>query len=211
MMLDAGKPGWVVVSEAVGHDPADTSGVDFTRWSRHGLGVICRINNGFPPDGTLPHSSLYDPFARRVASFVAASSGCKIWVIGNEMNYAVERPGVQVDWSRHASTRSDQPELADPRRRGLVVRFNVLPDHSTEIRTTRGAMISPGEEITPELYARAFRLCRDAIRRLPEHGDDQVVVGAVAPWNSQTIYAGNANGDWIQYFRDILDLLGPEG
>jgi hypothetical protein len=144
-----------------------------------------------------------------VASFVAASSGCKIWVIGNEMNYAVERPGVQVDWSRHASTRSTTPEGGDPLRRGLVTRFNVLPDHSTEIRTTRGATISPGEVITPEMYARCYKLCRDAIHRLPGHADDQIVVGAVAPWNSQTIYAGNANGDWVQYFRDILEQLGP--
>lgn len=209
MLLDAGKPGWVVCAEAVGCDPENHAGADLSLWSRHGLGVICRINHGFPPEGTLPHSSLYEPFARRVANFVAASSGCKIWVIGNEMNYAVERPGVQVDWSRHASTRSSEPTQADPRRRGLVVRFNVLPDHSTEIRTTRGALVSPGEVITPEMYARCYRLCRDAIHRLPGHADDQVLVGAVAPWNSQTIYPGNANGDWIQYFRDILELLGP--
>lgn len=209
MLLDAGKPGWIVCAEAIGCDPANQEGVDFTLWSRHGLGVICRINHGFPPEGTLPHSSQYEEFARRAANFVAASPGCKIWVIGNEMNYAVERPGVQVDWSRHASTRSSEPAQADPRRRGLVVRFNVLPDHSTEIRTTRGALVSPGEVITPEMYARCYRLCRDAIHRLPGHEDDQVLVGAVAPWNSQTIYTGNANGDWVQYFRDILEALGP--
>ncbi len=210
LFLDAGRTGWIVFNEAIGHDPKDTSGADFTRWSELGLGVICRLNHGFPPDGTLPHSSLYEEFARRAANFVAASSGCKIWVIGNEMNYAVERPGVQVDWSRHASTRGSTPEESDPQRRGLVTRFNVLPDFSTEIRTTRGATISPGEVITPEMYARCYRLCRDAIHRLPNHADDQVLVGAVAPWNSQTIYAGNANGDWIQYFRDILETLGPK-
>jgi hypothetical protein len=209
LMLDAGRRGWILFNEAIGHDPADKSGVDFGRWSDQGFGIICRLNNGFPPDGTIPHSSLYEEFARRVANFVAASSGCKIWVIGNEMNYAVERPGVQVDWSRHASTRATTPQQGDPLRRGLVTRFNVLPDHSTEIRTTRGATISPGEVITPEMYARCYKLCRDAIHRLPGHAGDQVVVGAVAPWNSQTIYAGNANGDWVQYFRDILEQLGP--
>jgi N-acetyl-anhydromuramyl-L-alanine amidase AmpD len=209
LMLGAGRSGWIVFNEAIGHEPADKNGVDFSRWSSQGLGIICRLNNGFPPDGTLPHSSLYEQFARRVANFVEASSGCKIWVIGNEMNYAVERPGVQVDWSRHASTRATIPEQADPQRRGLVTRFNALPDHSTEIRTTRGATISPGEVITPEMYARCYKLCREAIHRLPGHADDQVIVGAVAPWNTQTIYAGNANGDWVQYFRDILEQLGP--
>ena len=52
---------------------------------------------------------------------------------------------------------------ADPNRRGVSVRFNALPDNSTEIRTTRGAIVSPGEVITPDLYVRCFRLCRDAI------------------------------------------------
>ena len=209
LMLAAGRSGWIVFNEAIGHDPADKSGADFSRWSGQGLGVICRLNNGFPPDGSIPHASDYEHFARRVANFVAASSGCKIWVIGNEMNYAIERPGVQVDWSRHVTTRATIPEQSDPLRRGLVTRFNVLPDHSTEIRTTRGATISPGEVITPEMYARCYKLCRDAIHRLPGHADDQVIVGAVTPCNTQTIYAGNANGDWVQYFHDILELLGP--
>ncbi|RIK37160.1 MAG: hypothetical protein DCC55_25140, partial [Chloroflexi bacterium] len=54
-----------------------------------------------------------------------------------------------------------------------------------------------------------YRLCREAIHRLPGHEDDQVLVGAVAPWNTQTMYTGNANGDWALYFRDILAELGP--
>ena len=211
LLLDANRSGWIVFNEAIGHDPNNTQGADFRRWSGEGLGVICRLNNGFPPDGTLPPRTHYEQFARRAANFVANSRGCRIWVIGNEMNYAVERPGVQVDWSRHATTReTTEPELSDPAKRGLVVRFNVLPDHSTEIRTTRGALISPGEVITPDMYARCYRLCRDAIHRVAGHENDQVLVGAVAPWNTQTIYQGNANGDWVQYFRDILEELGPE-
>jgi N-acetyl-anhydromuramyl-L-alanine amidase AmpD len=207
-MLAAGRPGWVLFCEAIGRDPNDRTGIDFSSFSQRGLGVICRLDHGYEPDGTLPYSRHYEAFARRVANFVATSRGCKIWIIGNEMNYAVQRPGIQIDWSRHATNRSGPPETADPLRRGLAVRFNVLPDHSTEIRTTRGAVISQGELITPELYARCYRLCREAIRRLPGHEDDQILVGAVAPWNTQTIYTGNANGNWVQYFRDILDGLG---
>lgn len=210
-MLAAERPGWVVFSESIGHNPNDHSGLDFTTFSNQGLGVICRLHNGYEPEGTLPYSRHYEDFARRVANFVAVSRGCKIWVIGNEMNYAAERPGIQIDWARHATMRSGPPDKADPTRRGVPVRFNALPDNSTEIRTTRGAIISPGESITPELYARCYRLCRDAIHRLPGHEDDQVLVGAVAPWNTQTIYGENANGDWVRYFRDILDLLGPDG
>ena len=76
-------------------------GVDYSAYADRGLGIIARLNHGYEPDGTLPHSSLYEAYARRVANFVATSRGCKIWVIGNEMNYAIERPGVKVDWSRH--------------------------------------------------------------------------------------------------------------
>ncbi len=210
LMLEAGKPGWVMFSEALGHDPDDRSGVDYSSFSKRGLGVIVRLNHGYEPDGTIPHSSQYELFARRIANFVATSRGCKIWVIGNEMNYAVERPGIHIDWSRHNSRRDGPAENADPMRRGLAVRFNILPEQSTEIRTTRGAIISPGEPIEPEMYARCYRLCRDAIHRLPGHEDDQVLVGAVAPWNTQTLYAGNPNGDWVLYFRHILERLGPD-
>jgi N-acetyl-anhydromuramyl-L-alanine amidase AmpD len=209
-MLDAARPGWVVFTEALGHDTEDRSGVDYSAYAERGLGIIARLNHGYEPDGTLPHSSSYEAYARRVANFVATSRGCKTWVIGNEMNYAVERPGVKVDWSRHNSVREGPPEAADPLRRGLATRFTAQPDSSREIRTTRGALISPGEVITPELYVRCYRLCRDAIHRIPGHQDDLVLVGPVAPWNTQTIYPGNANGDWVQYFHDILVLLGEK-
>ncbi len=210
LMLAAGKPGWIVFTEAVGHDVEDTSGLDFTTFANDGLGIICRINHGYEPEGTLPHSSMYELFARRVANFVDTSQGCHVWVIGNEPNYAVERPGIVIDWTRHQSNRTGPPEIADPMRRGLAVRFNVLPDHSTEIRTTRGAIVSPGEVITPEMYARCYRLCREAIHRLPGHQNDRVLVCAVCPWNTQTIYPGNPNGDWVLYFRHILEQLGPD-
>lgn len=65
--------------------------------------------------------------------------------------------------------------------------------------------------ILPEDYVRCFRLCREAIRGLPGHGDDLVVVAAVAPWNAQLTYPANPTGDWILYFRHILEGLGPDG
>ncbi|MBK8045864.1 MAG: hypothetical protein IPK16_01220 [Anaerolineales bacterium] len=210
-MLAAGRPGWILFTETLGHDPEDFSGVDYTAYADQGLGIISRLNHGYEPDGTVPHSSQYELFARRVGNFVATSRGCKTWVIGNEMNYAIERPGVKIDWTRHHSLRDGPSEAADPLRRGLAVRFTALPDHSKEIRTTRGAMVSPGEVITPELYARAFKLCREAIHRVRGHEDDLVLIGAVAPWNTQTIYPGNPNGDWVQYFQDLLTLVGPDG
>ncbi|RME56080.1 MAG: M23 family metallopeptidase, partial [Caldilineae bacterium] len=52
---------------------------------------------------------------------------------------------------------------------------------------------------------------RNAIKAQPGHEEDQVLVGAVAPWNNNTAYAGNESGDWVIYFRDILAKLGPLG
>ncbi len=65
--------------------------------------------------------------------------------------------------------------------------------------------------ITPSFYAQCYRQCRDAIHMLPGHGDDQVLIGAVAPWNDQAKYSGNEIGDWVTYLADILALLGPGG
>jgi len=160
----AGKQGWVLKTEGIGCDPNDRSGEDYTRWINKGLGVIVRLNNGYGPTGTIPHSSQYDNFAQRCANWVAASKGAHIWIIGNEMNLADERPGGPA-----------------------------------------------GETITPDKYANCYLKCRNAIKALSGHEDDQVIIGAVGPWNSQTHYPGNEIivddqkfGDWIKYFEDIL-------
>ncbi len=242
LMLDAGKPGWIVFTEAIGHDPNDFGGTDYSAYSSRNLGVICRINNGYYPDGTLPPSSQYANFAQRCANFVARTPGCKIWIIGNEMNYTLERPsnlarGLSSGSSSMARTTSsaiDSPvakvaQLAqtiwnnltggaqtstavagtrplaidDPYGYGLPKRFAALHP------SVRSAAADNTEVITPDLYARCYRLCRAAIHAVPGHADDQVLVGAVAPWNNQTAYDGNLNGDWVQYFADILALLGP--
>ena len=207
-MIEMGKPGWIVFTEAIGAEPNDHSGKNFSEWSNQGLGVICRLNysyEGRTPNGTLPHSSRYEQFAQRCAAYVQASQGCKIWIIGNEMNYAIERPGVQIDWAR--APRAVQ--AADESSRGRLApwRFSAL----NPTRSSRMAIIQPGEVITPALYARCYGLCRDAIHRVPGHADDQVLIGSVAPWNAQTTYESNPKGDWIQYFSDILKLLGPQG
>ena len=65
------------------------------------------------------------------------------------------------------------------------------------------------EVITPQLYARCYKKCRDAIRSQPGHKDDLVLVAAVAPFNSETTYPGNKRGDWVRYQQDVLLLLGP--
>jgi hypothetical protein len=94
-------------------------------------------------------------------NFVAFTPGCHIWIIGNEMNHAIERPN--------------------------------------------------GQPIFPWDYAVCYDLCREAIRSLPNHEDDWVCIGAVAPWNSETKYEGNERGDWVRYLSDILGEIGGLG
>jgi len=65
-----------------------------------------------------------------------------------------------------------------------------------------------GQMITPQMYADCFKRCYTQIHRRTGHGPDQVVVGAVAPWNANAQYAGNERGDWIRYLADTLTLLG---
>ncbi|MBC8448770.1 MAG: N-acetylmuramoyl-L-alanine amidase [Chloroflexi bacterium] len=175
IMAEKGKRGWILFLHKVGLNPSNCPGFDHSQWANQGFGIISRLNHGYEPEGTIPRSDKYEVFAQCCANWARNSRGCHIWIIGNEMNYAVERPGVRYDRSR------EPPALVDP-----------------------------GEVITPARYARCYRLCREAIHRVPDHEDDEVLIGAVAPWNAQTTYDGNPQGDWVQYFRDILKLLGPE-
>lgn len=201
-MLEAGRPGWILFSEAIGHDPNDRSGKDYSAFSEQGLTVIVRLNHGYYPHGTLPFSSEYGNFARRCANFVAASRGCHLWIIGNEMNYAIERPGVR---GLIRSVEEDDPFL-----QGLAQRHNALHPALADIDHEETSLfVDAGEPITAEQYARCYRLCRNAIHLAPDHAEDRVLIGAICPWNTHTVYPGNPQGDWIKYFQDILMLIGP--
>ncbi len=176
LMAERGVLGWILFTEELGADPNNQQGADYSLWADQGFGIMARLNHGYEPNGTIPNASRYSDFSRRVANFVRASRGCHIWIIGNEMNFAVERPGVSLDWS-----------------------------------TNPPRVVSQGEIILPEKYAACYALCRAAIKSLSGHTSDQVITGAVAPWNIHTTYAGNPTGDWVQYQTDMLKILGPNG
>jgi murein DD-endopeptidase MepM/ murein hydrolase activator NlpD len=224
IMRNAGRKGWILFTEEIGHDPSHRGGTNYRPWSDQGFGVMVRLNNGYYPRGTIPYGDRYESFGQRCANFVAGSVGAHIWIIGNEMNFAIERPqdrqGGQppsfsispppeedlsllvrlwrtlVRWIRSRWGREDSSLTARLSRSQYTLapgRANIAFDAQTR-----------GEVITPELYARCYSLCRDAIHNVPGHEDDLVLTGAVAPWNPNT-------GDWVQYFRDILARLGPDG
>ncbi len=178
LMLNAGVPGWVLFTEAVGANPNDNTGRDYRSFADRGLGVMVRLNNAYNPGGTLPFERFYDDFARRCANFVRSSQGANIWIVGNETNHPIEWPGAEWNWNVFP------PQPVSPEKRG--------------------------EPITPQRYVACYRKVRAAIRGVPGRTRDQVLIGAVAPWNTLTKYDGNTVGDWVKYLSDILMLLGPE-
>ena len=103
LMGDSGRKGWVLVTEEVGRDPHDTSGKDYRYLQDAGYGLMVRLNHGYstPTQGTFPGTiPLCDPderayleFAMRCGNFVENSSGCHLWIIGNETNHPNEWPG----------------------------------------------------------------------------------------------------------------------
>lgn len=160
LMLRAERRGWVLELAAIGLDGSSTP-ADFSKLAEVGLGVIVRINHGYGSTGTLPAPDRYPDFVAACAKYVERSSGCHIWIIGNEPNHEDERP-------------------------------NHRP-------------------ILPHDYASAYELCRKAIRAVPGHEEDQVLVAGPAPWNATTTYPGNEKGDWVRYFIDVLTLLDDDG
>lgn len=64
-----------------------------------------------------------------------------------------------------------------------------------------------GMPIVPISYADCYAKVWRAIKGLATRELQQVVPAPVAPWNNQTTYQGNWNGDWIWYFIDMLQLI----
>jgi hypothetical protein len=86
------RSGWITITEAIGSDPHDHSGRDYSQWTQRGFSILCRLNNGYSPAGTIPHSNYYEDFARRCGNFVRNTSGITVAIIGNEPNHRNERP-----------------------------------------------------------------------------------------------------------------------
>lgn len=146
----APKHSWVLDTVALSENPPRITYHPSFNW-------ITRLNWGYGSTGTIPTHDRYAEFAQRVADYVAGSSGCSRWIIGNE-------PNLPREW----------------------------PD---------------GQPIHPAQYAECYLDCRYAIRRLPGHERDEVLIAAPGPWNNELAYPGNPNGDWIHYFQDVLDIV----
>jgi len=155
IMLEQGAPGWVVVTTAIGHNPHDHSGQDFSFLSARGLGVMVRLNNGYSPAGTLPLERDYDDFARRCANFVQASQGAHIWIIGNEPNHPIEWPEARWDWNTfppHPLSPDTRGEPITPARYAAAYlkarsAIHALPGHEQDLVLV--AAVAPWNTLTP--------------------------------------------------------------
>ena len=79
IMRDAGCRGWILFTEEIGSDPSHQGGSQsYGGLSAEGFGIMVRLNNGYYPNGTIPHSSKYEGFAQRCAHFVRNSPGAKM-------------------------------------------------------------------------------------------------------------------------------------
>lgn len=102
LVKSAGKTGWCVVTLEIGDNPTDLSSLDFTSTADQGLTVIGRLNYSHHGQGTIPLPDRYEAFAARCRNFVAGSQGCWTWIIGNEPNLAIERPGAFIQPEEYA-------------------------------------------------------------------------------------------------------------
>lgn len=101
--LIADAPGYCVITEAIGCDPYDKSGGDYSGLPS-GVTAIVRLNNGYGGEegheadwpGTIPTPDRYGDFAERVANYIVGSRGAEYWLIANEPNHHNERPQGQL-------------------------------------------------------------------------------------------------------------------
>ena len=128
LMLQAGRPGWVLELAEVGHQPQNVPSADYTHLSSRGLGVIVRLNHGYGSSGTIPLPPFYDAFAEACATFVGRTQGCHIWIIGNEPNHGAERPDGQFIFPQ---------QYADAYRR-CRRRIQQVPSHAGDLVLVAG-------------------------------------------------------------------------
>ena len=191
-------PGWVVFNRSMARDRQVYSGDDYSQYTDANVGVICCLEWDQGEGGTIPAPGLIGPFLKRCQSYVEASSGCHVWIVGNEMN-AISNWPLTARRTEGITLRGDSFQVMDPRYR---------PDRYPLLVGAPAAEIQEGHfPVSPSYYVECYVQVRECIKGLRGHEQDLVLVGAVAPWNTDAKDAENPSGDWIQYFTAIVSAL----
>lgn len=191
-------PGWVVFHRSMAHAAQVYSGDDFRQFSDVDVGVICCLEWDHGEGGTIPAPGLIKPFLQRCRHYVEVSSGCHVWVIGNEMNTVAKWP-LTGQRAESITPRASAHQVMESRYR---------PDRYPLLFETPAAEIQEGHfPISPFHYVDCYIQVRECIKTLPGHEQDLVLVGAVAPWNTDAKDPDNPSGDWIRYFTTIASSL----
>ena len=204
-MLRSGIAGWVISEHAVVEPESQSCGNELQRLALNGFGSICTLSYAPSPYASIPPASDYGAYARRCADFVRDSRSCSIWVIGDEPNVAQFRPGCDTVESTRG-IRAFWRDRAPTKKAPVETIWEPLTSAGRVFDIDRHAYV-----VYPQEYAEYYRLCRETIMSIRGHEADQVLIAAMAPWNTDTRYTGNERGDWVTYFRDVLDILGPDG
>ncbi len=191
-------PGWVVFNRSMAHATQIYSGDDFLQFTNAEVGVICCLEWDHEEGGTIPAPGLVKPYLQRCQTYVEASSGCHVWVIGSEMNTAAKWP-LTGHRAESIAPRMHSHQVLEPRYR---------PNRYPLLCQTPATKIQEGHfPISPGHYVDCYSQVRECIKALPGHEQDLVLVGAVAPWNTDAKDPDNPSGDWIQYFTAIATAL----
>ena len=191
-------PGWVIFNRSMARATQVYSGDDFRQFSDANMGVICCLEWDHDEGGTVPAPGLVKPFLQRCRHYVEASFGCHVWAVGNEMNTVAKWP-LTGQRAESIAPRASAHQVMEPRYR---------PDRYPLLFETPAAGIQEGHfPISPSHYVDCYIQVRECIKTLPGHERDLVLVGAVAPWNTDAKDPDNPSGDWIQYFTAIASAL----
>ncbi len=193
-------PGWAIFSRSMAHDRVVFGGDDYRAYTQAGIGAICCLEWNAESSETLPTPDLYPKFADQCREYVNASHGCHVWIVGDAMNCASQWPYADTPPVESSQQGGPFEVVAPPSRRQ---RYTVLFPQEASSRSGQRMPIYPAD------YADCLRQVREAIRSIPGHQHDLVLVGAVTPWNNdvQELDVTMLNGDWILYFTAIASTL----
>ncbi len=215
--------GWILFTEKQDfHDASVPVGYDqeqkqpFTYWADKGYGVMVRLNHGYHQMGTLPYVEDLESFKTWIVNFVAGSAGAHIWIIGNEMNLPIEWPRYKTEANPHfnkvagASATRPRVEVITAQRYAHIFK--------TCRQAIRGVA---GHNFDQVVMGGVAPWNKGARAQLDDwHRDNEGVEGIDKGKDKGYMFGRDTTGDpayadvvqlgdWVEYYKNILDKIEP--